>query len=59
MNNNIFIKLLLYLVILYYTMSKFCPKCNYLLDITKNIILLQIDDVNKLIDLLVNGTINI
>ena len=40
-------------------MNKFCPKCNYLLDIKKNINLLKIDDENKLINLLSNGTINI
>lgn len=40
-------------------MSKFCPKCNFILDIEKNIDLIKVDDINKMIKLLLNGNINL
>ena len=40
-------------------MNKFCPDCHNLLDLKKNINLVQVEEVDKFIELLLNGTINI
>ena len=40
-------------------MNKFCPKCNFMLDITKNIDFHKVNESSKIIALLLNDNINI
>ena len=40
-------------------MNKFCPKCNFMLDIKKNIDFKKLDNIDKIIVSLINENINI